>query len=223
MCEIVRHLSKAGSRQLAPTVCYLPVLPCRQHRPSCHASLAYQAVQVDQVDLQGTERDNERWVKFGVQEAKSDSRLKVNSCRLISCALNLPADRRQAGSTATPTPAPLFSCLSWPVASLQVGFFVCFLRSFPATCANSFSWKMTFAAFCARQEPKEPKEPKDNGAQNIYNHFGCYYFSAVENFIPPPPPPPSKMKQTTEREHLPSLAASSLDAFQLFRMQFYGA
>lgn len=41
---------------------------------------------------------------------------------------------------------------------------------------------MTFAAFCARQEPKEPK---DNGAQNIYNHFGCYYFSAVENFIPP--------------------------------------
>lgn len=60
LCEIVRHLSKAGSRQLAPTVCYLPVLPCRQHRPSCHASLAYQAVQVDQVDLQGTERGRER-------------------------------------------------------------------------------------------------------------------------------------------------------------------
>lgn len=59
LCEIVRHLSKAGSRQLAPTVCYLPVLPCRQHRPSCHASLAYQAVQVDQVDLQGTERERE--------------------------------------------------------------------------------------------------------------------------------------------------------------------
>lgn len=36
---------------------------------------------------------------------------------------------------------------------------------------------MTFAAFCPRQEPK------DNGAQNIYNHFGCYYFCVVENFI----------------------------------------
>lgn len=41
---------------------------------------------------------------------------------------------------------------------------------------------MTFAA-APRRRTKVAKGQNRNCAQNIYNHFGCYYFSAVENFI----------------------------------------
>lgn len=41
---------------------------------------------------------------------------------------------------------------------------------------------MTFAAAPSRRT-KVVRGQNRNCAQNIYNHFGCYYFSAVENFI----------------------------------------
>jgi len=119
-------------------------------------------------------------------------RTKVNSCRLISCALNFAVDRSVRPMTRSILWCILYFPTSLPLpknvptvallAASQVGFFVRFLRSFLATCANSFSWKMAFAAFRSPTK-EEAKGQVRNCAQNIYNHFGCYYFSAVKNFI----------------------------------------